>query len=398
MTLSESEILDASILIVDDQQANVQVLEQMLVTSGYSRISSTTNPRDVVPLHRQHQYDLILLDLQMPGMDGFEVMEGLKGIEPAAYLPVLVLTGQPAHKLRALQAGAKDFVSKPFDVLEIQTRIRNMLEVRLLYKRIEKNNRMLEQTVLERTGELRESEARFRSLVELASDWYWEQDKNGAFTKVSGPALEMLGLSEQGDEEKAGGPRWNQQERALLDEKLAMRKPFLDFVYSRVNSDGSEQFLQTSGEPTFDSSGRFTGYRGIGMDITGRMRSATELQRDGELQRFRTAMDSTSLGIFLIDRSSMRFVDVNAAGCRMSGYERDELLATGPGALSKQADALSEGDYDRLIAGSQEFAVGKSELSRKDGTPLMVEFHRQASRTDSGWLVVEVVRDLSGVC
>ena len=398
MTLSESEILDASILIVDDQQANVHVLEQLLVSSGYSSISSTINPQDVVPLHRQHQYDLILLDLQMPGMDGFEVMEGLKGIEPAAYLPVLVLTGQPAHKLRALQAGAKDFVSKPFDVLEIQTRIRNMLEVRLLYKRIEKNNRMLEQTVLERTGELRESEARFRSLVELASDWYWEQDKNGAFTKVSGPALEMLGLSEQGDEEKAGGPRWNQQERALLDEKLAMRKPFLDFVYSRVNSDGSEQFLQTSGEPTFDSSGRFTGYRGIGMDITGRMRSATELQRDGELQRFRTAMDSTSLGIFLIDRSSMRFVDVNAAGCRMSGYERDELLATGPGALSKQADALSEGDYDRLIAGSQEFAVGKSELSRKDGTPLMVEFHRQASRTDSGWLVVEVVRDLSGVC
>ncbi len=270
MTVNESEILGASLLIVDDQKANVELLEAMLADAGYARVQSTTNPRDVQALHREHGFDLILLDLQMPGMDGFEVMEGLKQIEPG-YLPVLVLTGQPSLKLRALQAGAKDFVSKPFDVLEIQTRIRNMLEVRLLYKRIENNNRVLEQTVLERTAELRESEARFRSLVELASDWYWEQDENGRFTKVSGPAMEMLGLNEGGADGEP--PRWNQQERAQLDEKLATRRPFLDFVYSRINSDGSEQFLQTSGEPKFDESGRFTGYRGIGMDVTGRMRS-----------------------------------------------------------------------------------------------------------------------------
>ena len=277
MTINESEILGASILIVDDQKANVQLLEEMLAEAGYAQVRSTTDPREVCALHRQHGFDLILLDLQMPGMDGFEVMQGLKELEPNGYLPVLVLTGQPSLKLRALQAGAKDFVSKPFDVLEIKTRIRNMLEVRLLYKRIENNNRLLEQTVLERTTELRESEARFRSLVELASDWYWEQDENGRFTKVSGPAMEMLGLGEPASEGEP--PRWNQAERDLLDQKLATRLPFLDFVYSRVNSDGSEQYLQTSGEPKFDESGRFTGYRGIGMDVTGRMRTGIDAGR-----------------------------------------------------------------------------------------------------------------------
>jgi PAS domain S-box-containing protein len=146
-----------------------------------------------------------------------------------------------------------------------------MLEVRLLYKRIENDKRALEHTVLERTTELRDSEARFRSLVELVSDWYWEQDEKGVFTKVSGPALEMLGLGDGDGKEGGSPPRWNQEERAMLDEKLASRKPFLDFVHSRIHADGTEQFLQTSGEPRFDASGRFIGYRGIGMDVTARM-------------------------------------------------------------------------------------------------------------------------------
>ena len=96
--------------------------------------------------------------------------------------------------MRALQAGARDFVGKPFDLVEVRTRIRNMLEVRLLYKKLENYSKELERKVLERTAELSESEARYRALTELASDWYWEQDENGNFTKVSGPVLEMLGI------------------------------------------------------------------------------------------------------------------------------------------------------------------------------------------------------------
>jgi PAS domain S-box-containing protein len=273
--ISDSDILGAKILIVDDLQANVLLLEQTLRDAGYTTVTSTMDSHTVCALHLRNRYDLILLDLMMPGMDGFAVLEGLEAIESDRYVPVLVVTAQPGHKLRALQAGARDFISKPFDLVEVKARVRNMLEVRLLYQRIENHSRLLEQTVLERTAELRESEERFHRLTELSSDWYWEQDVNGRFTRVSGPALEMLGIRGAGSPDTAAdgtGPRWNESERAELDANISGRRPFLDFVYSRINADGSKQFLQVSGEPIFGPSGRYAGYRGIGMDVTERMR------------------------------------------------------------------------------------------------------------------------------
>ncbi len=273
MMLTETEILQASILIVDDQESNVMLLEQLLRDSGYTTVASTMNPREVFALHRKNHYDLILLDLQMPGMDGFQVMEGLKTNEADAYLPVLVVTAQPGHKLRALQAGARDFISKPFDLVEAKTRIRNTLEVRLLYKKLEHSNQELERMVQERTAELRESEARYRSLTELASDWYWEQDENMNFTKVSGPVLEMLGIRVDPLAGESGGMSeqgWNEAEREQLQAAIAARQPFLDFLFSRVNADGSQQQFRVSGEPMFTQSCRFIGYRGIGVEITGK--------------------------------------------------------------------------------------------------------------------------------
>ncbi len=273
MMVSAPDVLNASILIVDDQESNVSLLEQLLSEAGYTCVASTMNPKEVCALHRKNRYDLILLDLQMPGMDGFQVMEGLKTNDADSYLPVIVLTAQPGHKMRALQAGAKDFISKPFDLVEVKTRIHNMLEVRLLYRKLENYNKMLEQAVRERTAELRESEARYRSLTELASDWYWEQDETGNFTKVSGPVMEMLGIRVAafvGETKDDGMTGWNEAERKLLQEKIAARQPFLDFVFSRVNSDGSHQKFQVSGEPMFNQSCHFIGYRGIGVELTGK--------------------------------------------------------------------------------------------------------------------------------
>jgi len=265
--LEANEIRNASILIVDDQEANVMLLEQMLRNGGYTNLTTTQDPTAVLALHQEHRYDLILLDLQMPVMDGFQVLEALKVVEPGGYLPVLVITAQPGHKLQALKAGAKDFVSKPFDLVEVQTRIHNMLEVRLLYRRLNSYNKQLEQTVLERTAELRESEARFQRFTELSSDWYWESDADGTMTRFSGPVAEMLGI---GASEGAEGG-WNVDERAQLDANIASRKPFLDFIYTRTRANGQIQYLQVSGEPMFDHSSRFVGYRGVGMDITERM-------------------------------------------------------------------------------------------------------------------------------
>jgi len=275
MRLPEQDILEARILIVDDQQANVRLLERLLGEAGYTNFTSTMDPLKVCALHRANDYDLILLDLQLPVMDGFQVMVALQAGSADSYLPVIVITAQPGHKLRALQAGAKDFISKPFDLLEVKTRIHNMLEVRLLYRQLEAHNALLEQTVQQRTAELRESEARFRSLTELASDWYWEQDQNGSFTKVSGPVMEMLGirvdtLEGRSEAEAAHDSGWNEAERTALRSAIAAREPFLDFTFSRVNADGSVQQFRVSGEPMFTSACRFIGYRGIGVEVTPR--------------------------------------------------------------------------------------------------------------------------------
>jgi CheY-like chemotaxis protein len=123
-------LIDSRILIVDDQKSNVRLLEYTLRRGGFASITSTTDPRAVAALHRDHHYDLILLDLVMPGMDGFQVMEGLAKIEEGGELPVLVMSADPRHEVRALQAGARDFISKPFVLTEVVTRVSSLLDKR----------------------------------------------------------------------------------------------------------------------------------------------------------------------------------------------------------------------------------------------------------------------------
>ena len=147
--LAQTDILKARILIVDDMEVNVRLLKGMLRVAGYTSVESTMDPSEVCRLHCQNRYGLILLDLNMPGMDGFQVMEGLKAVEEDGYAPVLVITAQPGHKLRALEAGARDFISKPFDQAELGVRVRNMLEVRLLHLEARNHARALQETVRE---------------------------------------------------------------------------------------------------------------------------------------------------------------------------------------------------------------------------------------------------------
>ena len=185
--ITAADVLRGKILIVDDQQANILLLEQMLRGAGYSSISSTKDSAKVCELHLLHHYDLILLDLLMPGMDGFQVMDNLKEIETGGYLPVLVVTAQPSHKLRALKAGARDFVSKPFDLAEVLIRVHNLLEVRLLhleskklYERVVAEQKVSErlllnalpQSIAERLQ--RRPEAKAEGLSELVTESYAE--------------------------------------------------------------------------------------------------------------------------------------------------------------------------------------------------------------------------------
>ena len=134
--IKQDAILNAKMLVVDDRVENVDLLVAILHQAGYTNVSATTEPSEVLALHEKERFDLILLDLNMPGMDGFEVMEKLKQVEEDAYLPVLAITAQPRFKIAALEAGARDFITKPYDLVEVRQRIHNILEVRLLYKEV----------------------------------------------------------------------------------------------------------------------------------------------------------------------------------------------------------------------------------------------------------------------
>jgi phosphoserine phosphatase RsbU/P len=125
------DILDANILVVDDSEANVRLLRRLLLNANYTRIDTTVDPCEVFDLQRRNQYDLILLDLDMPRLSGFEVMESLKALDPEGHLPVIALAHEPGEKLRAMRAGARDFVSKPFDVTEVLARVGFLLEMRM---------------------------------------------------------------------------------------------------------------------------------------------------------------------------------------------------------------------------------------------------------------------------
>ena len=185
----EASVLHAArILIVDDQEANIDLLEQTLRRDGYERISSTTDPTTVHDLHAANRYDLILLDLVMPDMDGFEVMEALQGIETEGYLPVLVITAKPEHKLRALRAGAKDFLGKPLDLAEVLMRVHNMLEVRLLHL---VTRRLYEQVLEEKRAQARLESALREALVRVVHD----ADEPGGKVARSGAMRKVLDLA-----------------------------------------------------------------------------------------------------------------------------------------------------------------------------------------------------------
>jgi diguanylate cyclase (GGDEF)-like protein/PAS domain S-box-containing protein len=239
---------------------------------------------------------------------------------------------------------------------------------------------------------LRASEARFRSLCELSSDWYWEQDATFRFTVMSG------GLVNKGNFSVAkalGKRRWelpiqlSDAEWAAHRATLEAHLPFTDFEYRIVTEDGSLRHYSARGEPLFDDQGEFTGYRGVANDITKRKQS------DEELRRFRAAMDASGDPILLIDRNAMRFIDANTTACEVLGYSRQQLLAMGPQDLIPGPRAHLEQAYDKLIAGAAAAAAAQTTLRRSDGRLLPVEVSRRAILSNDGWHIVAITRDIS---
>ena len=128
--MGSAEFADAKILIVDDNPTNLNLMERMLARAGYSCVSSTLDPMTVSGLYRRNRYDLIILDLEMPCFDGFQVMKALGESEDRASLFILVTSAEPGHKIRAMQEGARDFVSKPFQLSDLMARVYGLLRAR----------------------------------------------------------------------------------------------------------------------------------------------------------------------------------------------------------------------------------------------------------------------------
>jgi PAS domain S-box-containing protein len=258
--IGAADILRASILIVDDQPANVSLLEQMLHDAGYTAVSSTTDPFAVCGLHAANRYCLILLDLQMPGMDGFQVMEGLKEIEGGNDLPVLVITAQPGHKLRALRAGAKEFVSKPFDLAEVLVRVHNMLEVRLL---------QLSATLRNLT--------RLENSQRIAGIGDWELEPGGNRLVWSDEMYRILGIAPGAQPETAALERLvHPDDLALFREEMqrsAGEEPHrVEFEHRIIRPSGEVRHLHQIVVAKLDEAGRVALESGTIQDITERKR------------------------------------------------------------------------------------------------------------------------------
>ena len=236
--------LNARVLIVDDNEANVQLLEIVLQTAGYTQVSSTLFPHTVCERHAQDDYDLILLDLEMPVMDGFQVMQNLQAQIGAQYLPVIAITAQPDYKLRAFEAGAKDFITKPYNILELRARMHNVLQVGLLHKQL----------------------ARYRHLAEMSADLFWEQDKYGEFTLVFGAAAELISLVTAKEAQR----NWALEFLIMLEgqpqlAQIDARQALVDLPVCRQLSNGALEHYRLNGEPIFDQHNHLAGYRGTGV-------------------------------------------------------------------------------------------------------------------------------------
>ena len=196
---------EARILAVDDQVQNVNIIDRLLRRAGFDRVVTTTHPQQALPLFEEHRPDLVLLDLHMPDLDGFGVLDQLAPLLPAdGYLPIVFITADAdTHlKKRALSLGAKDFVNKPFDATEIVLRIRNLLEARYLYLALQAQNEMLEARVKERTEDLEQAQLEILHRLSRAADF--RDDDTMQHTERVGRLSASL-ARELGMEDRGGG-------------------------------------------------------------------------------------------------------------------------------------------------------------------------------------------------
>jgi diguanylate cyclase (GGDEF)-like protein/PAS domain S-box-containing protein len=364
-----------NILLVEDDTTFAELVRAQLRRMPWvqSRLEIAGTLREALAKMATEPFGLVVADLNLPDSRGLDTLGALSR---AGEQPIIVLSGDPDPAIRAgaMDAGAFDYLSK--DNLSAAA-----LERLVRLASIQANT----------FGLVRESEARFRSLMRLSTGSYWETDAEHRVVRLE------LGTArgKTPNPGQMGKTRWDlpstwpdaegwAAHRAMLDARL----PFRDFEFARREADGVERWRSISGEPMFNAAGEFQGYRGAGKDITERKRA------EDELRRFRLAMDESADMIVLIDRETMRFVDVNRTICRLTGYSREELLAMGPEDVLPFSRQQMERAYDEFIADPTQTRGMQSHYRCKDGSLLPFESTRRVLRSGSGWIIAAISRDI----
>lgn len=353
---------NASILVVDDLEEQTRVIAAMLEAAGYTAVETTSDPREVAELHRRNRYDLIVLDLMMPGIDGFQVMEALKEVETGGYLPVLAVTAEPEHMKRALASGARDFVAKPVRLVEFTARVQNLLETRLLLKAKRKDAEELEELLRDRTEKLSESEElfrRFAKYIPLGLSIRGVDDR--IFTFVNASMEKMLGVPlRAGDNLERALDAYHPVDRLRIVEQIR-RMPLggLDEEVRLAPPGGEPRWAHLRTFPIADSKGDMRWIGVVMEDITDRKRHeddawryakrleteiaernlAEHALRESE-SRFRALVEQSIAGIFVVEDG--RFAYANPRMCEMLGYSIEELRRF------EKIDLMLEEDRERL--------------------------------------------------
>ena len=362
------------LLLEDDPDFAALVRRCVAGLSGQPELVAAQTLGEAVAALRGKSFDLVLADLWLPDSAGLDT---LQRVTAATTCPIIVLTASddPGMREAALAAGAYEFVQKTDFDSQVLARLVRLGAIQARTFR-----------------SLRQSEARFRSLTQLSSDWYWEQDSEFRLTFMSSHMGERTGLAAS---DYLGRKRWEQPAPNLSDAdwarhraQLERHEPFRDFEMQRKLEGRGSVWLSISGEPVYDADGHFVGYRGVGRDITAQKRA------QAALQRFRTALDRSADMFFLVDMQENRLLDFNETACAALGYAREELLGI------RSDKVLAGRTLEEIRAAHRELIknrtlTGETSYRRKDGSIFPVEVRRTVLETAEGRILVINSRDLT---
>jgi PAS domain S-box-containing protein len=373
------ELRGARILVVDDLDSDARLIKAMLEGSGFTSVTTLTDPFAARDLHVANRYDLVVLDVMMPGMDGFAVLEALEAVNPECPVPVIVVTAEPDHMARALEAGARDFIGKPVRMVELLPRVRNALQLGMLLR--------------ERTDDLEEARERYQALVEQSiAGIYIVED--GRFTYANPRLCAWLGYTH---DELIGMESIElvaEEDRPRVLEMRARRDAgdltVLTASYRMLRKDGlivhlafDARMMELRGRPVIF---------GVAQDVTER-EHARALLEEAE-GHYRALVEQSIVGIYLLERKHAIYA--NPRLCEMLGYGLDELGRGPLQDLVVEADRpIVEAVQRRRDAGETGFIAYECAMRRKDGSVVHVGVQTRVIDFAGGHGILGVVEDVT---